>query len=91
MTKRGPLDTDVAIETPEHIVFRYRVAGPTRRCLAYIIDLLACYGAFFGIAIVVILATAGSHGVGETMSTAMGAGLGLLMLIVFFIQWIYFV
>ncbi len=91
MTKRGPLDTDVAIETPEHIVFRYRIAGPMRRGLAYLIDLLACYGAFFGIAIIVILATAGSHGFGETMSTAMGAGLGLLMLIIFFIQWIYFV
>ena len=44
------LDTDVAIETPEHIVFRYRIAGPMRRCLASVIDLLACYGAFFGIA-----------------------------------------
>ena len=27
----APLDTDVAIETPEHIVFHYRLAGPARR------------------------------------------------------------
>jgi uncharacterized RDD family membrane protein YckC len=85
------LDTDVAIETPEHIVFRYRIAGPMRRCLASVIDLLACYGAFFGIAIVVLVAVSGGHAVGEKVSAAMGAGIGLLMLILFFIQWIYFV
>ncbi len=85
------LDTDVAIETPEHIVFRYRIAGPMRRCLAYVIDLLACYGAFFGIAIVVLLAASGGRAVGEKMSSAMGAGMGFLMLVLFFIQWIYFV
>lgn len=85
------LDTDVAIETPEHIVFRYRIAGPMRRCLASVIDLLACYGAFFGIAIVVLVAVSGGQAVGEKVSAAMGAGLGLLMLILFFIQWIYFV
>ena len=28
------LDTDVAVETPEHIVFRHRVAGPARRLIA---------------------------------------------------------
>jgi hypothetical protein len=42
-----PLDTNVAIETPEHIVFRYRVAGPARRLLAYVVDLIVVYTAFF--------------------------------------------
>ena len=33
-----PLDTSIAIETPEHIQFRYQVAGPSRRALAYALD-----------------------------------------------------
>ena len=44
----APLDTDVAIETPEHIVFRHRVAGPARRLVAYLIDMVVCYGSFAG-------------------------------------------
>ena len=35
-----PLDTTVEIETPEHVRFRYHVAGPAKRALAYLIDLL---------------------------------------------------
>ena len=62
-----PLDTDVAIETPEHIVFRHRVAGPARRALAHLLDLLICYGIVFVIAIVVILAIAGAAGFGDTV------------------------
>ena len=34
------LDTTVEIETPEHVVFSCSLAGPARRALAYLIDLL---------------------------------------------------
>ena len=37
---RDPLDTTTEIETPEHVRFRYHVAGPAKRALAYLIDLL---------------------------------------------------
>jgi hypothetical protein len=46
----APLDTMVAIETPEHIVFRLRLAGPFRRLVAHLLDLAICYGAFVAVA-----------------------------------------
>lgn len=38
--KAGDIDATVKIVTPENISFDYRVAGPTRRLLAFIIDFL---------------------------------------------------
>ena len=52
----APLDTDVLIETPEHIEFHYRIAGPARRAAAYVLDLLICYGV---LAIVTVILLAG--------------------------------
>jgi uncharacterized RDD family membrane protein YckC len=86
----APLDTDVAIETPEHIVFRYRVAGPARRLLAYLLDLLICYGALAAVAVLVVLASAGSEGVAGAAQGVAGAGVGLLLVLLFAIQWVYF-
>ena len=85
-----PLDTDVAIETPEHIVFRHRVAGPARRALAHLLDLLICYGIVFVIAIVVILAIAGAAGFGDTVEETAGIGVGFIFIVLFCAQWIYF-
>jgi uncharacterized RDD family membrane protein YckC len=85
----APLDTDVAIETPEHIVFRHRVAGPARRLLAYVLDLLICYGAFAAIGALVLLASAGAAGLTEG-ADAMGAAQGILLVLLFAIQWVYF-
>ena len=64
-----PLDTAVAIETPEHIVFHYRVAGPVRRCLAYLLDLLICYGAFLALCFLIVIIAIGG-GFGEMSSLA---------------------
>jgi uncharacterized RDD family membrane protein YckC len=85
----APLDTDIAIETPEHIVFRHRVAGPARRLLAYLLDLLICYGAFVAVAIVVLVLTVGVAGASAT-TDSLGAGVGLLLVLAFAIQWVYF-
>ncbi len=35
----SPLDATIRIVTPENIAFEYRLAGPGRRLLAYLIDL----------------------------------------------------
>src|SRR5262249_61147631 len=35
---REPLDTTAEVETPEHVRFRYHVAGPAKRAVAYLID-----------------------------------------------------
>src|SRR5450432_2148378 len=85
-----PLDTDVAIETPEHIVFRHRVAGPARRALAYLLDLLICYGMVFVVAIIVVFAAAGAGALSGAMDSTIGLGIGFLLLVLFAAQWIYF-
>ncbi len=86
----APLDTDVAIETPEHIVFHYRLAGPARRALAYVIDLAVCYGVVFAIGLVVVLAFMDDRTTGD-LSSAAKAGSGVVLLALFAAQWIYFV
>lgn len=86
----APLDTDVAIETPEHIVFRHRVAGPARRLLAFLLDLLLCYTVFAVIALVVIVASVGAAATTGAVEGAFGTGIGVLLLLLFAIQWLYF-
>jgi uncharacterized RDD family membrane protein YckC len=85
------LDTSVAIETPEHIVFRYRVAGPARRMFAYLVDLVVCYGAAFLISLLVLLATVGAGSVGDAVDSASQLGIGIILVVLFAAQWVYFV
>jgi uncharacterized RDD family membrane protein YckC len=86
----APLDTDVAIETPEHIVFRYRLAGPARRLLAYLLDLVICYTALCGVALVVVLVSVGVSGIAGPADDAVGASTGILLVLLFLVQWVYF-
>ncbi len=86
---QAPLDTVVAIETPEHIVFQYRVAGPARRAFAYVLDLLVCYGIFALLVLVIVFATMGG-GFSEMGSIGKALG-GFLLVVLFAIQWVYFV
>jgi len=77
------LDTAAAFETPEHFFFEIRLAGPTRRAAAYAID-AAIRGFVLGVlAILVVLSSTGDAI--ETMST------GALLLVVFVLEWGYFV
>src|ERR1700722_15445955 len=86
----APLDTDVAVEPPEHIVFRHRVAGPARRFLAYLIDLILCYVAFTIMVFVVVVLVVGFAGVTNAFDGAIGSGGGLMLVVLFAIQWAYF-
>jgi uncharacterized RDD family membrane protein YckC len=86
----APLDTDVAIETPEHIVFRYRLAGPARRAVAHLIDLALCYGIVALLGLVVVVAFFGSATSGDIGSGAKAGG-GLVLLALFAAQWVWFV
>ena len=89
-----PLDTLVEIETPEHIVFRHRVAGPARRLVAHVLDLIICYGAVFVIALIIIFATASGGRASSDDEDAIGgglkAGLGIIFIVLFAAQWGYF-
>jgi uncharacterized RDD family membrane protein YckC len=89
--REEPLDTSVAIETPEHIVFRYRVAGPARRLLAYLVDLVVCYGSAIILCALIILATMGSGAVGDAVDSAQALSIGIVLVILFAAQWVYFV
>jgi len=74
------LDNTVEVETPEHVHFRYRVAGPVRRMLAYAIDLL-----IRGLVLLVL---------GVILMIAMGASqavLGVLAIVGFILEWGYYV
>jgi len=87
----APLDTDVAIEAPEHIVFSHRIAGPGRRAIAHVIDLVICYGAVFIFAVVLVFASGGAAAVSGAVGGLEGVGIGLILLAVFAAQWLYFV
>jgi len=86
----APLDTSVAIETPEHIVFSYRVAGPARRVLAYLLDMLLCYGVLFVLALFVFIAALGGS-MGDVKGASSKLGTGVVLILVFAAQWGYFV
>ncbi|MEO7093901.1 MAG: RDD family protein [Polyangiales bacterium] len=89
-----PLDTLVEIETPEHIVFRHRVAGPARRMVAHVLDLIICYGAVVVIALIVVLATASGAAASskdpDDVGGGLKAGLGVILVVLFVAQWGYF-
>ena len=76
-----PLDTTFAVETPEHVRFRYQVAGPGRRAGAFAIDLAARCGAivFAGMFLMGFL---GAVDLPEV-------GMGLLLLVWVAVDWGY--
>jgi uncharacterized RDD family membrane protein YckC len=72
-----PLDNTADVETPERIRFRYHVAGPVRRGLAYGLDLALRLIVLFG-------AAALTTGVGN-----MRASQGLWLVLLFVLDWGY--
>jgi uncharacterized RDD family membrane protein YckC len=81
----APLDNTAEVETPEHIRFRYRVAGPTRRALAYVIDLA------IRAALMVVVGLAVSIGSGGAATGGSQASAGLLLVFLFALEWGYYV
>ena len=73
-----PLDTTVRLVTPERIVFLYPLAGPFRRCFAYMIDL--------GLLILLCL-VASLLSLFVTLGSA--SGVGLLLVAYFVLTWGY--
>lgn len=82
---REPLDTTTEIETPEHVRFRYQVAGPAKRALAYLIDALVRAAIVMAAAVVVMLAGVASGDAFRSAST------GVLLLVFFVVEWGYYV
>lgn len=73
-----PLDTTIRLVTPERITFEFPLAGPFRRALAYIIDLVVMGMLLFG---AFIAAT--------VLSLGAAAGIGLWLAILFLTAFFY--
>jgi uncharacterized RDD family membrane protein YckC len=82
--ERDVLDTTAEVETPERVRFRYRLAGPTRRAAAYLIDLLIRLGLLIVLGLVVRLA----FGLGDGADQASS---GVILVILFALEWGYYV
>jgi uncharacterized RDD family membrane protein YckC len=66
-----PLDTSVRLVTPERVEFRYPLAGPFRRSLSYLIDIVVLVILILAGALVSLLLTLGSpSGVGPMLAIA---------------------
>jgi uncharacterized RDD family membrane protein YckC len=78
-----PLDTTVSIETPEHIAFQFQLAGPARRAIAYGIDAIVRLALIMVIGILGALAS-----IGDIFP---GWKAGAFLLLLFLIEWGYFV
>lgn len=77
------LDTTASIETPEHVHFSVRLAGPSRRAFAYLIDLLIRGAIVLGFAF--IAAIAGADVDFEGTST------GITLVVMFALEWGYYI
>lgn len=84
------LDTVVSIETPEHIVFQHRVAGPARRAVAHLVDLFLCYLAAAIVSGVVLFIAVGMGSVGAAIDDALKLGIGVILVVMFVAQWVWF-
>lgn len=80
-SERQPLDTVAEVETPEHIRFRYQLAGPGRRMMAYGVDLVL---RGFIVLVVWFILQLSSVFVFDGFST------GAVLLLVFAIEWGYY-
>jgi len=75
------LDNTAEVDTPESVRFRYQVAGPVRRGLAYIVDL-----AIRAVALAILwTATSLALGTAKRFST------GIMLLALFLFEWGYYV
>jgi uncharacterized RDD family membrane protein YckC len=88
-TPEPPIDTVIAMETPENVVFAHPIAGPARRAFAQLIDwiiiVLSVTATFFAI----LMLAVGASFAGASDEIA-GIGQGFFMIVLFAAQWLYF-
>ncbi len=76
------IDTEIEVDTPEHLAFRARVAGPGRRMFAWTLDFIVRGLLIGGIGVLASIVF-GSQEV-------QGMGQGLIMVTMFVLDWGYF-
>jgi uncharacterized RDD family membrane protein YckC len=80
-----PIDTSTEVETPEHVRFHYHLAGPAKRALAYLIDLLVRAGI---VLVLFICLAIGGFAMDEEVQQF---STGILLLSLFVLEWGYYV
>lgn len=80
--KLQQIDSTIAVVTPENIAFEYEVAGPFRRCPAFIIDLGVRFAVWIGM-LVIASVTGFSIGSGGELMIA------IWLLMWFVLEWFY--
>jgi uncharacterized RDD family membrane protein YckC len=84
------LDDTIEIVTPENIAFEYRVAGPFRRMLAYLVDVILRIVVFFAVMMALYIAMAWiAYMVGAAAATIFSFTNGFLAVLYFFSSWLY--
>ncbi|MCB9701259.1 MAG: RDD family protein [Myxococcales bacterium] len=76
------LDTIARVESPELVRFQYRLAGPSRRVLAYLFDLLIKAGVILVLGGLLLLG-------GVNLKASAGWTIGLLLTVAFVAEWGY--
>lgn len=83
--KRGaPIDTTCEIDTPEQVRFSFRLAGPAQRGVAYLIDLLAR-------AVIIVIGAFVAGMMGMFARGFAGTTAAVTLLLVFLVEWGYYV
>jgi len=85
------LDNTTAVETPERVRFEYHIAGPSRRAVAWLLDAVLMAVLMGFVVIVVSLLTAAGSTAANPETALVGVGQGLSSVLIFAIQWGYFV
>ncbi len=82
----APLDTTIAVVTPENIAFEYQLAGPFRRLPAYLIDVVVRWAIILG-----FLAILGMIGgmVGIYSSIGGSFMMAIWVVLLFLVTWFY--
>jgi len=75
------LDTTATVDTPELVRFRFRLAGPGPRAAAWLIDVALMSALFVGAVVVIELLS--------VVEGLAGIGQGVLLLVLFTMQWLY--
>jgi uncharacterized RDD family membrane protein YckC len=83
----APIDTVTRIETPEHIEFQFRLAGPWRRVWAYGIDFIVRAAVLVVLALSVALTIPAARELGDLA----GAQAALAFIAYFVLEWFYYV
>ena len=81
----GPHETTVEVETPEHVRFRYQIAGPARRAAAYLVDFLV--RGLVVLALVIVIGLGSFSGFWDVS----GFELGAVLVVYFAVEWGYYV